>query len=149
MDELDTGTVLGAITALQAKGYSVRQTPGPQQREHSFAFVLLQPGMLRPVGGSRAVDGVRRLGQRTGTRRTGRRDAAHRKAGANWRARMPVGFVEREVAGAAQAKSLGAMRCFSSFSALRTAVHWEALANSARRQHETPKDQDSDAHGTA
>ena len=51
MDEIDTGTVLSAITALQAKGYSVRRTPGPQQREHSYAFVLLRPDMPRPLVG--------------------------------------------------------------------------------------------------
>lgn len=51
MDELDTGTVIGAITALQGQGYSVRRTPGPQQREHSFAFVLHTPGMPRALVG--------------------------------------------------------------------------------------------------
>lgn len=51
MDELDTGTVLGAITALRGQGYCVRRTPGSQQREHSFAFVLHQPGMPRALVG--------------------------------------------------------------------------------------------------
>jgi hypothetical protein len=51
MDELDTGTVLGAIAALQRQGYCVRRTPGPQQREHSFAFVLHTPGMPRALVG--------------------------------------------------------------------------------------------------
>ena len=53
MDELDTGTVLDAITALQGQGYCVRRTPGPHQREHSFAFVLHTPGMQRARGGRR------------------------------------------------------------------------------------------------
>jgi hypothetical protein len=51
MDEIDTGTVSSAINALQAQGYSVRRTPGPQQREQSFAFVLHQPGMPRALVG--------------------------------------------------------------------------------------------------
>ena len=51
MDELDISTVLGAITALQGEGYCVRRTPGPQQREHSFAFVLHTPGMPRALVG--------------------------------------------------------------------------------------------------
>lgn len=51
MDELDISTVLGAITALQGQGYCVRRTPGPQQREHSFAFVLYTPGMQRALVG--------------------------------------------------------------------------------------------------
>ena len=51
MHEIDTGTVLSAITALQVQGYSVRRTPGPQQREHSFAFMLLRPGMPQPLVG--------------------------------------------------------------------------------------------------
>jgi hypothetical protein len=51
MDELDTSTVLGAITALQGQGYCVRRTPGPQQREHSFAFVLHTPGMQQAMVG--------------------------------------------------------------------------------------------------
>lgn len=51
MDEIDTGTVSSAISALQAQGYSVRRTPGPQQREQSFAFVLHQPRRPRALVG--------------------------------------------------------------------------------------------------
>ena len=51
MDDLDIGTALSAITALRAQGYGVRRTPGPQQREHSFAFVLHKPGMARALVG--------------------------------------------------------------------------------------------------
>jgi hypothetical protein len=51
MNDLGTDSVQGAIAALKDQGYGVRRTPGPQQREASYAFVLSRPGMARALFG--------------------------------------------------------------------------------------------------
>lgn len=51
MNDLDTDTVQSAIAALKDKGYGVRRTPGPCQREASYSFVLSRPGMARALFG--------------------------------------------------------------------------------------------------
>jgi hypothetical protein len=51
MNDLGTDSVQGAIAALKDQGYGVRRTPGPQQGEASYAFVLSRPGMARALFG--------------------------------------------------------------------------------------------------
>ena len=51
MNDLDTDTVQSAIAALKDAGYGVRRTPGPQQREASYAFVLSRPMMATTLFG--------------------------------------------------------------------------------------------------
>ena len=51
MNDLDTDSVQSAIAELKAKGYGVRRTPGPCQREASYAFVLSRPMMATALFG--------------------------------------------------------------------------------------------------
>lgn len=51
MNDLDTDSIQSAIAELKAKGYGVRRTPGPCQREASYAFVLCRPMMATALLG--------------------------------------------------------------------------------------------------
>ncbi len=56
MTDFDTNDIHAAIAALKAKGYSVQRTPGPVQREASYAFTLSHPDDApRLVGPARST----------------------------------------------------------------------------------------------
>lgn len=51
MTDFDSSEIHGAIAALKAKGYSVQRTPGPRQREASYAFTLSHADDAPPLVG--------------------------------------------------------------------------------------------------